>query len=74
MIFGIGFLQFGLLACIVAHFVIDAVLIGLPLLTSGNTTYLASGIAVMGIALIPAALGLLGRGRSSAPGGSEVGG
>lgn len=63
IIFGLGFLHLGLLACIVAHFVIDAILIGMPLLTSGNTAYLVSGVIVMGIALLPAALGLVARRR-----------
>lgn len=62
-LFGLAFLRLGLVACIVAHFVIDAVLIGMPLLTSGNATYIVSGVAVMGIALVPAVLGLVGRGR-----------
>lgn len=59
LIFGVAFLRLGLLACIVAHFVIDAVMIGMPLLTSGNAAYVVSGVIVMGIALIPAALGAL---------------
>ena len=63
LIFGIGFLRFGLLTCIVAHFVIDAVLLGTPLLTSGNPAYLLSGIVVMGIALLPAVLGIAARKR-----------
>lgn len=64
VIFGLGFLHLGLLACIVAHFAIDAILIGMPLLTSGNTAYVVSGIIVMGIALVPAALGLVARGKA----------
>jgi hypothetical protein len=54
VLFGLVFLRWGLLACIVAHFVIDAVQIGMPLLTSGNGTYIVSGLIVMGIALLPA--------------------
>ncbi len=54
VLFGLAFLRFGLVACIVAHFVIDAVQIGMPLLTSGNATYIVSGFIVMGIALLPA--------------------
>jgi len=57
VLFGLAFLHYGLLACIVAHFVIDAVQIGMPLLTSGNAVYVASGLIVMGIALVPALLG-----------------
>lgn len=57
VLFGLAFLHFGLLACIVAHFVIDAVQIGMPLLTSGNPRYVVSGLIVMSIALVPALLG-----------------
>jgi hypothetical protein len=67
VLFGLAFLRLGLLACIVAHFVIDAVQIGMPLLSSGNATYVVSGIIVMGIALLPALLGLVaGRRRTAA--------
>ena len=59
LIFGVAFLRLGLLTCIVAHFVVDAVLIGMPLLSSGNAAYVVSGVIVMGIALVPAALGLI---------------
>jgi hypothetical protein len=48
---------------VIAHFVIDAVIIGMPLLSSGNTTYVISGAIVMGIALLPAVLGLAARAR-----------
>lgn len=67
VLFGVAFLRLGLLTCIVAHFVIDAVLVGMPLLTSGNTSYVISGVAVMGIALVPAVIGLIGRGKATAP-------
>ncbi|NIM51624.1 MAG: CPBP family intramembrane metalloprotease [Gemmatimonadales bacterium] len=72
LIFGYGFLRFGLLACVVAHFVIDAVLLGMPLLSSGNTVYLISGIIVMGFALLPAVLSVAARGRGQAT--QELGG
>jgi hypothetical protein len=63
VLFGLAFLRWGLIACIVAHFVIDAVQLGMPLLGSGNATYVISGVIVMGIALLPALLGwLAGRG------------
>jgi hypothetical protein len=67
IVFGLAFLRLGLLTCIVAHYVVDAVLIGLPLLTAGTAGYTASGLIVMGLALLPAALGLLAR-RSDQPG------
>jgi hypothetical protein len=63
VLFGLAFLRWGLVACIVAHFVIDAVQIGMPLLGSGNATYVISGVIVMGIALVPALLGWLARPR-----------
>jgi len=68
LIFGVAFLRLGLLTCIVAHFVVDAVLIGMPLLSSGNAAYVVSGVIVIGIALIPAALGLIAARRG---GGAE---
>lgn len=61
LIFGVAFLRLGLVTCIVAHFVLDAVLLGMPLLTSGNTTYLVSGVLVIGIGLLPGLLALVGR-------------
>jgi hypothetical protein len=66
VIFGVGFLRLGLLTCVVGHFVVDAVLIGMPLLSSGNAAYVVSGVIVMGIALVPAALGLLAARRGAA--------
>ena len=65
VIFGIAFLHYGLLTCIVAHYVVDAVIIGLPLLTSGNSTYATSGLLVMGLALLPALLGFSARLRAT---------
>jgi hypothetical protein len=70
LIFGLAFLHLGLVTCIVAHFVVDGVMIGMPLLTSGNPAYMVSGALVMGIALIPGALGLL---PARGPGGPEAG-
>jgi hypothetical protein len=66
IVFGLAFLRFGLLTCIVAHYVVDAVLIGLPLLSAGTAGYTTSGLVVMGLALLPALLGLLAR-RSPVP-------
>jgi hypothetical protein len=66
IVFGWAFLRLGLLTGIVAHYVVDAVLIGLPLLTAGAAGYTASGLVVMGLALLPAVLGLLAR-RNPAP-------
>ena len=74
VLFGLAFLHFGLLACIVAHFVIDAVQIGMPLLTSGNPTYVVSGSIVMGIALVPALVGWRLRRGPRPPGDQGDGG
>ncbi len=59
VIFGLAFLRLGLLTCLVAHYVVDAVLIGLPLLTAGTVGYRGAGLVVMGLALLPAVLGLV---------------
>ena len=65
VLFGIAFLHYGLVTCIVAHYVIDAVALGLSLVTSGNSTYLVSGLAVIGLALVPRVVGFFaGRTRS----------
>ncbi len=65
VLFGIAFLHYGLVTCIVAHYVIDAVALGLPLVTSGNSTYLVSGLAIIGLALVPGVVGFFaGRTRS----------
>ncbi|MBI1967935.1 MAG: CPBP family intramembrane metalloprotease [Gemmatimonadetes bacterium] len=60
-VLGLAFIRLGLLACIFAHYLVDAVLIGIPLLSAGNPAYTVSGLVVMGLALLPAALGLVAR-------------
>lgn len=52
------FLRYGIVACIVAHYVIDAVLFSIPLLRSSNAYFLLSGIIVVLLALVPAMVGL----------------
>jgi hypothetical protein len=59
VMFGLVFLRYGIVACMVAHFVINAVQAGMPLLSSGNLYYAVSGVIVMGLALVPAGLALL---------------
>jgi hypothetical protein len=59
LIFGVAFLRLGIVACVVAHFVVDAVILGMPLLTSGNAAYATAGAIVMGIAALPAVLGIV---------------
>jgi hypothetical protein len=66
VILGLGFLRLGLLACIIAHFVVDAVIFGMPLLTSGNKGYVVSGLVVIGIASLPAVWGAAARVRHRA--------
>jgi len=61
VIFGLAFLRLGLVTCIVAHYVVDAFLLGAPLLTTGNTVYVVSGAIAIGLALIPAVLSLAAR-------------
>lgn len=63
-LFGIAFLRYGLVACIVAHYVIDAVALGLPLVTSGSTSYVISGLVVIGLALVPGIIALIAGRRS----------
>ncbi len=63
IIFGIAFLRLGLVTCIVAHYVVDAFLLGAPLVATDNTVYVVSGVIAIGLALVPALLGLVGRRR-----------
>ncbi|MFC1613725.1 type II CAAX prenyl endopeptidase Rce1 family protein [Gemmatimonadota bacterium] len=60
VIFGIFFLRFNLMTCIIAHYVIDAIFIGLPLIRSGNTYYFISGLIVCLLAAVPLILGIPG--------------
>ncbi len=64
-ILGIALLRWGVVACIAADFVINAVLTGVPLLTSGHSGYVVSGLLVMGAALVPAVAGLVTARRAS---------
>ena len=52
------YLRYGILACIIAHYVIDAVLFSIPLLRSSNMYFLTSGLIVIALAGIPALFGL----------------
>ncbi len=53
IVFGIVFLKYGLESVLIGHFVINAALVGLPLLKSHNTYFVISGLIVIAIALIP---------------------
>ncbi len=73
LIFGIAFLRYGLVTCIVAHYVVDAVALGMPLVTSANPTYIVSGLVAMSLALVPGIIGLFaGRRATSAPAPEQV--
>ncbi|MBU0549301.1 MAG: CPBP family intramembrane metalloprotease [Candidatus Omnitrophica bacterium] len=50
---GMVFLKYGLLTVIIAHFVIDAVFAGLPLIKSHNPYFVASGIIVVLLIFLP---------------------
>lgn len=64
---GLVFLHYGLVTCIVAHYVIDAVALGMPLVGSGNTSYMISGLVVIGLALLPGLIGLVAGRRPGSP-------
>jgi len=67
VIFGLFFLRFNIMTCIVAHYVIDAIFIGIPLLRSGNVYYIISGVIVCLLAAVPLVFGIPGlwRGETS---------
>ena len=64
LLFGWAFLRFGLVTVIVAHYVVDAVALGMPLVSSSNPTYIVSGLIAIGLALIPGVIGLFAGRRS----------
>jgi hypothetical protein len=72
IIFGIVFIKYDILACIVGHYVVDAVLFAMPLIHSQNEYLRISGYIVIGLGLVPLLLGLVGIGKGlSDPGGRE---
>jgi hypothetical protein len=60
IIFGLFFLRFGIMSCIIAHYVFDAIMVSSPLLQSGNTYYIISGAVVCLLAAVPIILGIPG--------------
>lgn len=54
LIFGYMFVRYDIMTVLIAHYVIDAVLVSMPLLRSSNTYYFVSGIVVAGLMLVPA--------------------
>ncbi|MBI4514153.1 MAG: CPBP family intramembrane metalloprotease [Gemmatimonadetes bacterium] len=57
--FGYFFIRYDLWTVLVAHYAIDAALVGLPLLKSGNTYFQVSGSAVILLGLLPAFAALI---------------
>ena len=55
--FSFVFIRYGIVNCIVAHYVIDAVLFSIPLLRSSNIYFLISGVIVIVLAALPAIMG-----------------
>lgn len=53
ILLGIVFLKYGVETVIIAHFVIDATLAGLPLLRSHNPYFVTSGVIVIALAFVP---------------------
>lgn len=60
LLFGYFFIRYDILTCVIAHYVINATLVSVPLLRSENNYYLISGLIVIGFGLIPAFIGLIG--------------
>jgi membrane protease YdiL (CAAX protease family) len=56
--FGLLFLRAGFLAVVIAHYVIDAIFLAAPLITSKNPGYVTSGVVVVGLAALPVLLAL----------------
>ena len=56
IVFGIVFLRCGLETVIIAHYVIDALLVALPLLKSHNAYFVFSGAVVIVLAFLPLAV------------------
>lgn len=54
LVFGWAFIRYGILTCIIAHFVADAIFVGMPLLKATNQYFLISGLIIVGLALMPA--------------------
>jgi hypothetical protein len=72
IIFGIVFIKYDILACIVGHYVVDAVLFAMPLVNSQNEYLKISGYIVIGLGLVPLLLGIVGVGKGAS--GSQAAG
>jgi hypothetical protein len=53
IVFGIVFLRFGLFSVLIAHYVVNALIVSLPLLRSKSPYFFISGLIVVGLALLP---------------------
>jgi MFS family permease len=60
LLFGYFFIRYNILTCVIAHYIINAVLVSVPLLRSENNYYFISGLVVIGLGLIPALIGAVG--------------
>jgi hypothetical protein len=60
LIYGYFFIQYGLITTMVAHFVFNSVIDGVPLLQSPDPYYFWSGITEVGMMMIPMMLGIIG--------------
>ncbi len=72
LLFGYFFIRYGLMTCIIGHYVVDAIFLSVPLLKSQNTYFLVLGIAVIALAAIPGFFGLLGITRKSGMQESQI--
>lgn len=59
-VFGWVFIRYGLVTMLIAHFVIDAVLLAMPFLRSQGGSYIAYGVAALVFAALPLAVVVLG--------------
>ena len=69
LIFGFVFIRYDILACVVAHYVVDAVLFATPLINSENNYLRVSGFIVIALGMVPLLLGFAGLGRARAGAG-----
>jgi len=53
LLYGYFFIKFDIWTCIIAHFATNAILVSMPLLRSENPYFFISGLAVIGLGLLP---------------------
>jgi len=58
IVFGVVFLRWGIWASVISHYAYNAFLVSFPMLRSSSTYFQVSGLVVVGILLIPAAVAL----------------